>query len=66
MRFSRYEIRPDLCRACGACAKVCPKAAIDQDDERRFVIIQERCDGCGTCAGSCKLRSVVKRKGLFH
>ena len=52
MRFSRYEIRPDLCRACGACAKVCPKAAIDQDDERRFVIIQERCDGCGTCAGS--------------
>lgn len=66
MRFSRYEINPELCRRCGACLKACPRGAVEQTPEHRYVIDQARCDACGTCAASCKLRAIAKRKGLFR
>lgn len=41
------------CVACGACADVCPFAAISIPDGTVAVVDGKRCVGCGTCAKAC-------------
>ena len=42
---------PDRCIRCGACATVCPEAAISGSPAPQ--IDRSRCSCCGTCADSC-------------
>lgn len=52
-----WRIAPDLlhvndrCRACGECAKICPKGAIIMEPEWRW--LPPLCDGCGLCEEVC-------------
>jgi len=55
----RYEIRPEACTGCGACARLCPTDAISGEKGAPHTIDQNRCIGCGTCAEVCKFDAVV-------
>jgi NADH-quinone oxidoreductase subunit F len=57
----RYTIDPQQCRACGACAKLCPHEAIAlqvYEGRKSFVIASERCQKCGTCREACAFDAV--------
>jgi ferredoxin len=43
----------DICVACGACTKECPKSAISVFRGCYAVVDKEICIGCGKCAGIC-------------
>jgi NADH:ubiquinone oxidoreductase subunit F (NADH-binding)/(2Fe-2S) ferredoxin/NAD-dependent dihydropyrimidine dehydrogenase PreA subunit len=59
-----YRILPDLCTACGRCAKVCPEKAITgvqktkKEKGKPFEIEQEKCIQCGMCLETCKFDAV--------
>lgn len=60
-------VERDICVACGACAKVCPKGAISVYRGCYATADEEKCVGCGLCAKTCpagcitvKERSEVK------
>ena len=41
------------CVACGCCAKVCPRAAIQVWKGIMAKMDMDRCSGCGKCAREC-------------
>lgn len=43
----------DTCVACGCCAKVCPRAAIQVWKGILAKVDMDRCIGCGKCAREC-------------
>ncbi len=53
------SIDPDLCTACGQCAKVCPYHAITVDKEKGLAtVVEALCQGCGTCGPECRFDAV--------
>lgn len=57
----------NVCVACGACMKACPRSAIYIYRGCRAVVEEAKCVGCGLCAKTCpagcitiKERSEVK------
>ena len=52
-----YKIN-DSCISCGACADVCPIAAITEG-ENQYVIDAETFISCGACAGTCPVGAPV-------
>ncbi len=55
-------IHPELCRGCGACARVCPYHAIDLDKEKKLAtVIEAACAGCGTCGAECKYDAITMK-----
>ena len=60
-------VNPNICVACGACMKACPKGAISIYRGCYAVVDASTCVGCGLCAKTCpagcitvKERSEVK------
>lgn len=53
-----YKIDPNKCVTCGACAGVCPVAAISPKDGK-YWINPEMCISCGTCAGVCPMMAIA-------
>jgi heterodisulfide reductase subunit A len=53
----------ELCKKCGACAKVCPYHAIDFDKDKKEVpkVITAACAGCGTCGAECQFNAIAMR-----
>ena len=43
----------DVCVACGACIKVCPRGAISVWRGCYAVAEAKKCVGCGICAKTC-------------
>ncbi len=43
----------NLCVACGACAKVCPRKAISIFKGIHARVERDKCIGCGLCARTC-------------
>ncbi len=42
------------CAGCKLCVNICPYDALDYDEEKRIVIVNEiLCQGCGACAAIC-------------
>ena len=46
-------INRNICVACGACIKECPKSAISVFHGCYAMIDKKICIGCGKCAGIC-------------
>jgi len=54
------EIDPELCKACGKCAEVCPYNAIRVDTHKKTPaqVATAACSGCGTCAAECAFGAI--------
>ena len=56
-----YRIDPEACRACDACAKVCPTgAAHGTPGEPPYEIDEELCIRCGACYKACPFDAVTR------
>lgn len=53
----------NVCVACGACIKVCPKAAISIWKGCFAEVNGEACVGCGKCAKTCPASCITIEKG---
>jgi heterodisulfide reductase subunit A len=55
------EVDPELCNACGICARVCPYSAITVDKKAKTParVTAAACAGCGTCAAECPQEAIV-------
>ncbi len=50
----RYaSVTETICVACGACEKICPKAAVAVWKGCYAKVDMEKCVGCGLCAKTC-------------
>ncbi len=57
----KYEIVPEKCVGCTACARVCPVTAISGQVKKPHVIDQEACIKCGNCVTKCKFDAIKVR-----
>jgi NADH:ubiquinone oxidoreductase subunit F (NADH-binding) len=54
-----YEINPEQCTGCMACARNCPQACISGEKKKPHVIDKKKCIRCGICMESCKFDAVI-------
>ena len=57
----RYEIDPDKCVGCTACARVCPAECISGKPKETHQIDQPRCIKCGRCFQTCRFNAVKRQ-----
>jgi NADH:ubiquinone oxidoreductase subunit F (NADH-binding) len=57
----RFEIIPDKCTGCTACARGCPVNAISGSLKQIHIVDQQKCIKCGNCLTRCKFGAVVRR-----
>ncbi|MEG2849749.1 MAG: NADH-ubiquinone oxidoreductase-F iron-sulfur binding region domain-containing protein, partial [Bacteroidales bacterium] len=53
-----YNINPDLCIGCTACAKYCPANAIEGMSRKPHTIMPQKCIKCGMCMARCKFNAI--------
>ena len=56
-----YEILPENCVGCTACARVCPVNCISGTVKQIHEIDQTVCIKCGACIQKCKFQAIIKR-----
>ncbi len=56
----RFEIIPDKCIGCTACARKCPVQCISGEVKQPHVIAQDKCIKCGACCKACKFQAISK------
>ena len=56
-----YEILPDKCTGCTACARVCPVGAISGKVKEKHVIDKSKCIKCGACMEKCRFGAIIKK-----
>ncbi len=57
--LASFEIDPELCTGCGACARACPQKAISGEKKKPHAIIEELCIQCRSCYDRCKFNAVL-------
>lgn len=57
----RYSIDPEMCKACGICAKQCPVSAISGKPKTPYVIDVEKCIRCGVCMEKCPFKAISRK-----
>ena len=62
-RRRRLEIKADLCKGCGKCAKNCPMEAISGQPRMPYTIDNEKCIHCGACWGACPFGAIDAIEG---
>jgi heterodisulfide reductase subunit A2 len=62
------EVIPELCKACGKCAEVCPYHAISVDPKKKIPaqVAKAACSGCGTCAAECAFGAITMNHFTDH
>ncbi|MBN1836851.1 MAG: 4Fe-4S binding protein, partial [Spirochaetales bacterium] len=58
----RFEIDPEACTGCMACAKVCPVQAISGERKAPHHIDQDKCIKCGECYKTCRFDAIRKAR----
>ena len=53
-----YEVIPENCTGCMACAKGCPVNAIEGEKKQVHHISQDICIQCGVCFTKCKFKAI--------
>jgi NADH:ubiquinone oxidoreductase subunit F (NADH-binding)/(2Fe-2S) ferredoxin/ferredoxin len=56
-----YQIIPEKCIGCTACARACPAKVISGEVKKAHVIDREKCIKCGACATTCKFGAIERR-----
>jgi NADP-reducing hydrogenase subunit HndC len=56
----RYQIDPEKCKGCTACAKVCPVGAISGEVKKPHEIDTSKCIKCGACMDTCKFGAISR------
>jgi len=56
-----YEIDPEKCTGCTACARRCPPKCISGAPKKLHVIDQSQCIKCGQCFDVCKFDAVIRK-----
>jgi NADH-quinone oxidoreductase subunit F len=56
-----YEIIPEKCIGCTACARKCPVMCISGTVKQPHVIDQSLCIKCGACFDTCKFNAIIKK-----
>lgn len=56
----KFEIVPEKCVGCSACARVCPVNCISGEIRKKYVIDQNTCIACGKCFETCKFNAITK------
>ena len=56
----RFEIDPEKCTGCGACARGCSTNAISGEKKEPHTINQGLCIKCGVCYDACKFNAISK------
>ena len=56
-----YEINPEKCIGCTACARACPVNCISGAPKQVHVIDQEKCIKCGNCLQKCRFGAVIRK-----
>jgi ferredoxin len=51
----------DLCEGCGSCIEVCPEVFELRDDDKAYVIGEDKCDTCDCeeAAGICPVEAIT-------
>lgn len=57
-KLVRYEIDPEKCKGCSACARVCPVNAISGELKHPYKIDPEVCIKCGQCYNTCRFGAI--------
>jgi NADH-quinone oxidoreductase subunit F len=57
----KYEVIPEKCVGCTACARACPTKCISGEVKKVHVIDQSKCIKCGACAAKCKFDAISVR-----
>lgn len=52
------QVNKEVCEGCGACADVCPEAAIRLDGDIA-VVDAAKCTECGLCVDVCPMEAIV-------
>jgi NADH-quinone oxidoreductase subunit F len=53
-----YEVNPENCTGCTACARGCPVNAIEGGKKQTHNILQDICIKCGVCFTKCKFKAI--------
>jgi NADH-quinone oxidoreductase subunit F len=56
----KYEINPETCVGCTACARKCPVNCISGTVKQVHTIDQSKCIKCGACYATCKFNAITK------
>ena len=56
-----YEVIPEKCKGCTACARVCPTGAISGTVKQPHSIDVNACIKCGACIEKCRFGAIVKK-----
>ena len=56
----KFEILPDKCIGCTACARKCPVNCISGSVKQVHHIDQDKCIKCGACFKTCKFSAITK------
>jgi NADH:ubiquinone oxidoreductase subunit F (NADH-binding)/(2Fe-2S) ferredoxin len=59
-KLLRYEIIPEKCIGCTACARVCPVNCISGAVKQPHLIEQSLCIKCGACMAKCKFSAISR------
>lgn len=54
----KFEVDPDLCKKCGACAKVCASGAIEGKVKEIAKIDKSKCIKCRMCIEECQYMAI--------